>query len=160
MNSEYIFTLPIVYSCIAFFLSSFFKHLSIHFFLLFQKLVKCIYLFFCINVSIFLTFFIYTFYFPTPGPRFHSLCLYSLSQFMLSFYRYIKVRVIQVLGTGPQVGKGGHPCIGKCDDQKCTTVFKKPQLISDFKRFILIASKNVPAFKFSAQKCCSFHDCQ
>ena len=48
----------LVYSCIAFFLSSFFKHLSIHFFLLFQKLVKCIYLFFCINVSIFLTFFI------------------------------------------------------------------------------------------------------
>ena len=94
------------------------------FFYFFQKLVKCIYLFFCINVSIFLTFFIYTFSFPTPGPRTFSLSLYSLSWFMLSFYRYIKVRVIQVLGTGPQVGKGGHPCIGKCDDQKCTKVFK------------------------------------
>ena len=84
----------LVYSCIAFFLSSFFKHLSIHFFLLFSKTCKMysIYLFFCINVSIFLTFFIYTFYFPTPGPRFHSLCLYSLSWFMLSFYRYIKFR--------------------------------------------------------------------
>ena len=161
MNSEYIYLHYLLYSCIAFFLSSFFKHLSINFFLLFSKtckmylsifLYKCIYIFDLFHLNLFLSY--------TWAPHFLSLCLYSLSQFMLSFYRYIKVRVIQVLGTGPQVGKGGHPCIGKCDDQKCTKVFKKPQLISDFKRFILIASKNVPAFKFSDQKCCSFHDCQ